>query len=201
MEKIKPNKQHNRIWIPLFTIIWPWVFLILWIPPFTLIGATPLLWIDSWTGTSSADRFMDMELQLVHHHGILFFYVLLIAGMVFNLINAMQLASKKQFECAQSALLTLRIASIFTYPALVWGLPLSVLFLLGPKENEHILFLIFLSLPALNLSGAFYSVPLVLELKRKQKINVPDTIFYLIASFIVGLDIIGTFLMRRKWKA
>lgn len=126
------------------------------------------------------------------------FYAALAGGMILNLVNAVALSRKSDFENVRKALVLIRAVSVITYPALLWGFLCSVFFLLGPKRNEHMLFLITLSLPVLNLSGAFYSVPLILHLRKEQKIGILATVFYIIFSFIIGADIFAAFSVRNK---
>ena len=71
---------------------------------------------------------------------------------------------------------------------------------MGPERNVHIFLLILLSLPALNLLGLFYAVPLILQLKKEHKTGLPGTVFYLIFSCIIGFDIVTAFLIQKKRK-
>ena len=71
---------------------------------------------------------------------------------------------------------------------------------MGPEANKHILFLMGLSIITLNLSGTFYAVPLLLQLKKEQKISSLTAVSYTVFQFILGMDIITTFLIMKELK-
>ncbi len=57
-----------------------------------------------------------------------------------------------------------------------------------------------LSIITLNLSGTFYAVPLLLQLKKEQKISSLTAVSYTVFQFILGMDIITTFLIMKELK-
>lgn len=178
------EKLHKILWISLTVVIVPWLFLVTWIPPIFLL--VPHFIHD----------FMD---EFFHNH-IRFAYVLLMSEIVLNLVNAIILYVYKRFESMRFALFVLRAYSIPTYIGLVWGLPFCLFYLLGPKWNENMLSLLLISFPTLNLSGAFYEILLIWELRKRQKISCGMAVFCIITSFVVGLDILVTFLMGKKFR-
>lgn len=185
--------QNRNLFITSLVVILPFVFLFLWIPPFSLIIDNILMAI----GISNGREFYY---TLTLEYAPPFFYTLLFGGMILNLGNAIYLYTKQRFENMQSAFLRIRLVSAFSYPALLWGILWGIFFLMGPERNVHILLLISFSLIALNLSGAFYAIPLILQLKKEQKIGLSVTIFCIIFSVIIGLDLLITLFVRKKLK-
>lgn len=178
IKKLNFNRNHINLAFPLLLIISPWIFLFIWIPPFGLI----IYDIDFRYGWPP------------------YFYSMLIGGGMLNFGNAMFLFITHKIEKSRNAFLLIRSVCVFTYPALVWGLLLSILFLMGPEANKHIFLLMALSIIALNLSGAFYAIPLLLQLKKEQKISLLTTVSYTIFQFIFGMDVITTFLIMKELK-
>lgn len=163
---------------PLLLIICPWFFLFIWIPPFNLI-----------------DYGVDFRYGWPPY-----FYLILIAVVMVNFVNAMFLLITHKTEKSRNALFFIRMVCVFTYPALVWGFLLSIFFLMGPDENKHIFCLMAFSFIALNLSGAFYAVPLLLRLKKEGKIRLLTTFLYTIFQFVFGMDVITTFIIMKELK-
>lgn len=185
------KKSLENLYIPLFLIIWPWFFLALWIPPFFL-GLELLFMITiAFTGLPVSSTFFLED-------GSLFCYTMLAVSTCLNLGYASYLFRRKEYEKMGAALRMIRNMSALTYPALLWGIPFSIFFLMGPARNKHIFILIMLSIPALNLSGAFYAVPLVLELRKERKISLAAAVILFLCSFIIWADILSSFYIRKN---
>ncbi|MBE5975687.1 MAG: hypothetical protein E7251_13935 [Paenibacillaceae bacterium] len=178
IKKLIINRNHLNLVFPLSLIIWPWIFLFIWIPPFALI----IYDIDFRYGWPP------------------YFYSMLIGGVMLNFGNAIFLFITHKIEKSRNALFLIRSLSVITYPALAWGFLLSIFLLMGPEANKHILFLMGLSIITLNLSGTFYAVPLLLQLKKEQKISSLTAVSYTVFQFILGMDIITTFLIMKELK-
>lgn len=178
IKKINLNRNHMNLVFPLSLIIWPWIFLFIWIPPFALI----IYDIDFRYGWPP------------------YFYSMLIGGVMLNFGNAIFLCITHKIERSRNALFLIRYSCVITYPALVWGFLLSIFLLIGPEANKHILFLMGLSIITLNLSGTFYAVPLLLQLKKEQKISSLTAVSYTILQFILGMDVIATLLIMKELK-
>lgn len=171
-----------RAWqFPIILLICPLLFLILWIPPFGI-----------WLPTEISDFFLASK------PAILFCYAILICAVALNWINAFHLSRNQNFKGMQTSLLIIRIASIIVYPALVWGQLLAIVYLMGPTDNQHIFFLITLSFVALNISGMFYAIRLILHLKKTHKIGLFAANCYIIFGFIIGFDIISALMLQNK---
>ena len=171
------NTEKWNLLFPDLVIICPMLFLVLFIPPFTLI-MLPFAWIEAFFQIALYDDLMDLILEDIP---FLLYSMLVMADL-------------------QSAFYRIRFMSILLYPALFWGMILGIFFLLGPSRNEHIFLSILLSLPALNLSGAFYAIPLILHLRKTQKLVLSETIFGLIFSVVIGLDLLTALFIRKKLK-
>lgn len=191
----KPTRSRALI-PPYFIIIWPLVFLALWIPPFFILGSG----LFAILGVLADYPMQEMHLSILDY-GTPFCYAMLIGGTLLNFGNAVYLSMRQRYEDLESGLQIIRRLCIGIYPSLLWGILPAIFFLLGPDRNEHILFLIVLSLPALNLSGAFYAVPLVLQLRRKEKISQMKEIIYIFFSFVIGLDLLAAFYLRKELKS
>lgn len=181
--------EKRSLSIPNLVIIWPMLLLIFFIPPFTLI-ISPLVLFDLY------EMFLKLFLE-----GLFFLlYMVLIVGVFLNLGNAVFLSIKQRFEDLQSAFYRIRFMSVMLYPALVWGMIMGVFFLLGPSRNEHVFYSISFSLPVLNLSGTFYAIPLILHLRKAQKLRLLGTIFCMTFSMVIGLDLLVALFIRKKLK-
>lgn len=191
---IETSTRFRTTFIPYFIITWPLIFLALWIPPFYLFGGGLFVIAGLLAGYP---MWAEIPLKFLDY-GAPFCYAMLIGGIILNLGNAVFLSTRQRYGNLQTALLTIRRLCVGLYPSLLWGILPAIFFLMGPDRNKHILFLIALSLPALNLSGAFYAVPLVLRLKKEGKISFVATILYVLFSFVIGFDLLATFYMRKK---
>lgn len=190
--------KKSRQWsVPLSPLICIWLFLFLWIPPFSMVIFSALTILEGFTGLTSILKLFD---SLTLEYAPPFFYAALAGGLILNLVNSIRLLNRQKFDTIQELMIMIRGLSIITYPALLWGALCSILFLMGPDRNVHIFLLILLSLPALNLLGLFYAVPLILQLKKEQKTGLAGTAFYLIFSCIIGFDIVTAFLIQKKRK-
>lgn len=190
--------KKSRQWsVPLSSLICIWLFLFLWIPPFSMVIFSALSVLEGLTGLTSILKLFD---SLTLEYAPPFLYAALAGGLILNLVNSIRLLNRQKFDTIQELMIMIRGLSIITYPALLWGTLCSILFLMGPDRNVHIFLLILLSLPALNLLGLFYAVPLILQLKKEHKTGLPGTVFYLIFSCIIGFDIVTAFLIQKKRK-
>lgn len=187
--------EKRNLLIPNLVIIWPMFLLVLFIPPFTLI-MSPLVWIEVFFHIALYDNLIELILEDIP----VLLYSMLIMGVLLNLGNAVSMSLKKRVGDLQPAFFRIRFMSVLLYPALVWGIMIGIFFLLGRSRNEHILFSISLSLPALSLSGAFYAIPLILHLRKTRKIGLPGTIFCMIFSVVIGLDLLAALIIRKKLK-
>lgn len=171
-----------RAWLfPIILLICPMFFLILWIPPFGI-----------W---------LPIEIYNFFHPSkpaILFCYSILICAVALNWINAFHLSRNQNVKGIRTSLLIIRIASIFVYPSLAWGQLLALLYLMGPVHNQHIFYLIALSFVALNISGMFYAIRLILYLKKIRKIKWFTASCYIIFGFIIVFDIISALILQIK---
>ena len=189
------NTEKWNLLFPDLVIICPMLFLVLFIPPFTLI-MLPFAWIEAFFQIALYDDLMDLILEDIPF----LLYSMLVMAVLVNLGNAVSLSLKKRIGDLQSAFYRIRFMSLQLYPALFWGMILGIFFLLGPSRNEHIFLSILLSLPALNLSGAFYAIPLILHLRKTQKLGLSGTIFGMIFSVVIGLDLLTALFIRKKLK-
>lgn len=193
---IMQHRQRKYLLIPFLIILCPWFYLLLWIPPFSLIPSLPFELLTIFTG----EFLPDIGLLFLEDAPLLL-YVMLAGAVILNIRNAMLLYKTQNLQKAKTGLFVIRTASAFTYPALLWGLLLAIFFLMGPDRNKHIFFLIALSFPALNISGALYAIPLILQLKKEQKIGVPASVCSILFQFIIGLDLITVLYINKKMKA
>lgn len=180
MKAIQPNQW--KVWLfPLLLLICPCFFLSLWIVPFCI-----------WIPTDISDFFRSST------PGPIFCYAILLGGVALNWINAFYQFKTQNFKGMKISLLTIRIASIVVYPALIWGQLLSILYLMGPPQNQHIFFLIALSFVALNISGMFYAIRLILQLKNTHKMGLLEAVCHIIFGFMIIFDIISALILQNK---
>lgn len=180
MKAIQLNQW--KVWLfPFLLLICPCFFLSLWIIPFCF-----------WLPTDISYFLLSSK------PGTLFCYAILLCGVALNWINAVHLSKTQNFKGMQISLLIIRIASIIVYPALLWGQLQAILYLMGPAENQHIFFLITLSLVALNISGMFYVIRLIFHLKKIHKAGLLAVNCYIIFGFIIVFDIISVLILQNK---
>lgn len=179
--KAIPYIQWRVCLFPILLLICPCFFLYLWIVPFSF-------WLPAEIG----------YLFLASKWGTLFCYAILLCGVTLNWINSFHLSKTQNFKGIQISLLIIRIVSIIIYPALVLGQLLSIFYLMGPNHNQHIFFLIALSFVALNVSGMFYAIRLILQLENMHKIGQFSAICHFLFGFIIVFDIISALILQNK---